>query len=156
MNHAMNRFFAKVQKTKTCWRWVGAGASSGYGQFYFDGKKYPAHRWLYSVTVEPIPKELFACHSCNNKWCVNPKHIYPATNTKNIHDAIRDGLWGTNQFQNRKRCIKGHAFSPTSERKWAHKSTPGKIRRCRICNTLRMRRVRAEAKAASTEGEASK
>lgn len=45
------------------------------------------------ITVHgPIHAGLFVCHSCNNKKCINPNHLYLATNQKNIQDAYRDGL----------------------------------------------------------------
>jgi hypothetical protein len=33
-----------------------------------------------------------ALHTCNNKACCNPSHIYSGNNSDNLKDAYRDGL----------------------------------------------------------------
>lgn len=70
------RFFAKVFKTDNCWLWRGCVLEDGYGQFRDDTKrKWRAHRFIYSKTIGDIPPNYVVHHLCENKICVNPKHL---------------------------------------------------------------------------------
>ena len=77
----IDRFFSKVEvdpKTK-CWNWT-AWKTRGYGQFWFNGKDIPAHRFTYSWLRGPVPlgisaRTLQLDHIvCDNRGCVNPWH----------------------------------------------------------------------------------
>lgn len=86
------RFWAKVNKTESCWQWTAA-ILNGYGRFgvYRDGKQRSglAHRVAYEFIVGPIPEGKFLDHVCHNKACVNPAHLRVVTNKQNIenHDG---------------------------------------------------------------------
>lgn len=68
----------------TCWVWVGAISSSGYGSFWYGGRCLLAHRHIYEQLRVPIPVGLTLDHLCRNRWCVNPDHLEPVTQTENI------------------------------------------------------------------------
>ncbi|MDE1854663.1 MAG: HNH endonuclease, partial [Thaumarchaeota archaeon] len=69
------RFWAKVEKTPTCWNWKG-GKLYGYGYFNLDKARHQrAHRYAYESLVGPIPKDLALDHLCRNRACVNPDHL---------------------------------------------------------------------------------
>ena len=78
------RFWAKVDKTETCWLWTG-GQSAGYGRFGFKGRpNLGAHRFAYELLVGPIPPGLDLDHLCRVRNCVNPDHLEPVTRRENL------------------------------------------------------------------------
>ncbi len=85
------RFWAKVQKTNTCWLWVGACMMNGYGLLTIHGKNMLAHRMAYYL-INGVMTEKYLCHSCDVRNCVNPAHLTPGTqhdNMKNIYQSGR-------------------------------------------------------------------
>jgi hypothetical protein len=54
------------------------GANSTFGQL--------AHRWAWKLTRGHIPHGMSLCHTCDNKRCVNPNHMYPGTHQQNMRD----------------------------------------------------------------------
>ena len=88
------RFFSKVHiNTKSgCWEWTGS-KTKGYGIFdtCVPGKTRRAHRLTYEMTGKEIKKGNFICHTCDNRSCVNPFHLFQGTTTDNMRDMIRKG-----------------------------------------------------------------
>ena len=82
----------KVKGEDDCWPWLAARHVQGYGAFAFTKYKIvTAHRAAWAITYNrhrlPSPK-LHVMHSCDNKICVNPKHLELGTASKNEKDAI--------------------------------------------------------------------
>lgn len=56
------RFWAKVERTSTCWLWTGSVVGNGYGKLLVDGREVGAHRYAYELLVGPIPPGLTIDH----------------------------------------------------------------------------------------------
>ncbi len=92
------RFWAKVLFSETgCWEWQGhVSKQHGYGQF--DHRYEPrAHRAAWRLTHGPIPRGLKVLHSCDNRRCVRPDHLFLGTQKINMEDCYDKGRfnWGT-------------------------------------------------------------
>jgi len=84
---AEERFWDKVEKTETCWNWMGAPMSTGYGRFKDSaGKTTLAHRTSYAIENGEIPAGLHVDHICHNRHCVNPDHLRLTTRVQNAEN----------------------------------------------------------------------
>lgn len=87
-------FYSKFKKAEGCWEWTGAKKPSGYGNFFWEGKYWSAHRFSYTLHIGVIPDGDVVCHRCDNPGCVNPAHLFVGTQLKNITDMITKGRGG--------------------------------------------------------------
>lgn len=106
------RFWKKVAVSKNdgCWVWTGAQTSSGYGQFW-NGKRNMVAHWFLLSEKPTNGKE--ACHTCDNRLCVRPSHIFLGSRSDNMQDCVAKG---------RLRFQKG-LFAAKGKRKIWHKGT---------------------------------
>lgn len=80
------RFWAKVEKTATCWVWTGA-TKYGYGVIGVGRRTegtVQVHRLSYELHTGPIPEGLQIDHLCFNTACVNPDHLEAVTQQVNL------------------------------------------------------------------------
>jgi len=91
------RFWARVEKTDTCWNWMGGTINGGYGAFdRFDtGTQTVAHRFSFELANGPIPEGMLVDHLCFNRACCNPAHLRLATPKQNQEN--RSGAQITNR-----------------------------------------------------------
>lgn len=79
----MDRLLAKVEKTESCWNWIGAMKANGYGAFWFNQSPGYAHRAAWEMANGPIPEGMLIDHLCFNHACVNASHMRLTTQKQN-------------------------------------------------------------------------
>ncbi len=62
-----------------------------------------AHIAAYQIWNGGVPKGLMVCHSCDNKRCVNPEHLWLGTNRDNQLDASRKGVFAAYWTEKRRK-----------------------------------------------------
>jgi hypothetical protein len=92
----IDRFWSKVQKTDSCWLWIGgqrknSRGNSNYGTFCLNGKDRYAHRISYLIAHNELSDDLDVLHRCDNTLCVNPDHLWVGTHTDNMQDMFAKG-----------------------------------------------------------------
>ena len=74
-----------------CWEWIATKDRHGYGRVGHLGKVVAVHRKMYEMFVGEIPEGMSVCHTCDNRWCVNPSHLWIGNNYENTLDKMRKG-----------------------------------------------------------------
>lgn len=85
------RFWQHVQKSESCWLWMGNTDQNGYGRIGVLFRSRLAHRLSWEINRGPIPPNLHVLHRCDVPGCVNPDHLFLGTQADNVADMIKKG-----------------------------------------------------------------
>ena len=78
-----------IKNQDACWGWSGcAPKNPGYGQFRHNMKSERAHRASWILHYGKIPDGKYVLHTCDNRICSNPKHLYLGTSIDNNRDLL--------------------------------------------------------------------
>lgn len=95
-------YFKKVSLVNGCWVWGGASFKDGYGKINIgNGVMRLAHRIFYELYNSDIKPGLVIDHLCENKSCVNPKHLEQVTQLENMQRYFS---------KPRPNCPQGHLY----------------------------------------------
>lgn len=126
----------KVNPATDCWEWQGCkatvqdkGVPAGYGRMTYKGFTDGTHRISYQVHIGPIPPDRIVCHSCDNRPCCNPWHLFLGTDESNADDKSAKGRHPRNAVNH---CMRGHEYTPDNLI-WFLTENGKPARACRQC-----------------------
>lgn len=88
------RFWSHVDKRDqvSCWLWTLTGRTNGgYGKLNINKTNQRAHRVSWFIHFGTIPNEDCILHTCDNRLCVNPNHLFIGTRGDNNTDRHQKG-----------------------------------------------------------------
>jgi hypothetical protein len=138
----LNNFWAKVNKTDTCWLWTGAKDYDGYGKFTFSKTHKMAHRLSLELFLGSIEKNLQVDHLCRVRHCVNPAHLEAVTPRVNTLRSNAPSAKNAVKTE----CLNGHPF--TEENTYYSQKLSGSSfklwRQCKTCVLARQNKNKFE------------
>lgn len=95
-----------IKSDNECWEWTGGKNTTGYGLYSLNSPDWLydktgrtktqllAHRvsWYLThgyISVDDVNNHV--CHTCDNRKCCNPKHMFIGSMYDNVHDMISKG-----------------------------------------------------------------
>ena len=142
MNYDEARYEAIRARCKVtpagCWEWQGFRQRNGYGDTSYRGEKWAVHRLMYWLGNGAFSLDRQVCHSCDNRPCCNPAHLWLGDTQANASDVVIK----SRHYQSLKtHCPRGHEY-PLPKPGLGHK------RDCLECQRIRQRAAAKRLKAA--------
>jgi len=105
-------------------------------QIEHQRKKWWSSRLSYHLNVRKIPRQPkdrkrgLVLHTCDQVWCINPKHLYLGTQSQNFQDAYDRGrMVSAKSFAGRKHSIESMTQASIKIKKYFQTKAGKKIRK---------------------------
>lgn len=115
--HRSKEILAKIIKSPltACWLWAGKPRPDGYGRYTYriDSSLYlhgMAHRLVYCILKDMVPREMDLDHLCRNRLCVNPEHLEIVPAIVNVHRGVSFAAVNAAKTH----CVRGHPLTGTN------------------------------------------
>jgi hypothetical protein len=121
---------AELNKKTGCLEWKGALFQNGYGKANYSNRTWSAHRIVWQLT-KGDPGDLFVCHTCDNRKCININHLFLGTASDNMQDKIKKDRC---PLKGKTHCKYGHSLKDA----YVYQNGPRKgQRQCSQCSYRR-------------------
>ncbi len=114
----LRRFAQLIQAAESgCWEWTGGLNAYGYGRVTVAPRTTVfAHRLAWEILRGSIPAGRCVLHTCDNRRCVNPNHLFLGDRGDNARDMAAKGRQFLQQYPERaRRGEQHHATHLTDE-----------------------------------------
>jgi len=92
---AVRNVMASFSEPDSCWNWPRSCTSHGYGQIggQEDGVRFAAkaHRVAFIAANGAIAEGAEIMHGCDNRRCINPRHLAEGSHLENMRDMASKG-----------------------------------------------------------------
>jgi len=93
--HVRKELLCRINIVGECWEYIGQIDHNGYGRKTFgqglEKRKRPVNQIAYILWKGEISEGKFICHTCDNRKCFNPDHLWVGTCKENLDDMRKKG-----------------------------------------------------------------
>lgn len=98
-----SQYLARIYKIRIidsngCWIHCNWKTNKSRPQMCYKGKTWNLARLMLKLTLSNFDPNLQANHTCDNKQCWNPEHLYQGTQADNMRDNPMQGMFLPNRF----------------------------------------------------------